>query len=101
MMRLFRRKQVLTEKESDLGNVLLKMGAVSSDQLARAVEMQRRGEQTLLGSILVGSGAIDGETLGKALRLQEKFRTGKTTEAMCEIIDDATQRAGLKLVESK
>ena len=93
----FRKKPILTRKQSDLGNVLLKMGVVTEDQISKAVEVQHQGEQAMLGAILVGAGVIDGETLGKALVLQEKLRTGKETEAMLDIVQDATARVRLKI----
>lgn len=95
LARFFRRK-ILTTKQSDLGNVLLKMNAVTEEQLAHAVEVQHRGEQAMLGAILVGAGAIDASTLGRALELQQKLRTGKEVEAMVDMVSASTAR--LKLV---
>lgn len=58
---------------AELGNMLVKTGRISEEQLARALELQKRGEEKL-GDILVKTGALSSEEelsefIGKQLNI--------------------------------
>ena len=77
----FRRKP----KPYDLGTVLLEMHVVEAPQLIAAVEAQKATPGTLLGEVLCGMGVISSEQLEKALDLQKMLRNGKRLAAHVEM----------------
>lgn len=54
-----------------IGEVLISENAVTAEELAKAMEIQRKNG-ALLGVILMGSGAINGDTLDACLKIQAK-----------------------------
>lgn len=89
----FTTKSRPSKEETDLGNVLLKMGVIDEDLLKKALaEQSRVEEKSLLGSILVRMGVLDEALLDRALKLQKKLRTGNKGDAMIEIVSTRTDR---------
>ena len=63
--------------QTSLGNILIRRGLVTSEQIARAIQRQLMAMPPL-GEILIEMGAIDREQLEEALYEQRKTR-GETT----------------------
>jgi hypothetical protein len=59
---------------TDLGSILVRMGAVTWDELHLAVEKQQWNREDKLGELLVKEGFIDEGTLKEALELQASLR---------------------------
>lgn len=80
-------------KAVDIGNILLKLGWITKDQLEKAVEAQKQNERgTRLGEILVGMGAITRDQLHEALSKQKKMRSGKAVDVMVEMVQKRAER---------
>jgi len=87
----------MTEEQSDIGNVLLQMNAVTEEQLEAAFKRQARGRSALLGALLVADGVIDEAELARALELQRKMREGDEAGAMLDLVETKTKRRHLRL----
>jgi hypothetical protein len=71
----------------DIGNVLVRMGLVTPEQIEHAVQRQAREDRgTRLGEVLVGMGAITRSQLDEALRKQKAMRSGKAVDVMVELV---------------
>ena len=83
-----------TKQETDLGNVLLKMGVIDESTLKAALAEQTDVEKrrSLLGSILVKMGKLDEAVLKKALKIQKQLRTGNKADAMIDIVNSRVDR---------
>jgi hypothetical protein len=86
-------KRFVDDERSNLGNVLLKMGAVTEAELDFAVELQKKRQDALLGELLVETGALTKEKLEQALDYQKDFRNGNAADAMLRIVEGRTERA--------
>jgi hypothetical protein len=79
----------LTLAQTDTGNVLLRMGVCSEEQIkaARAVQATRPPSDTAMriGELLIAAGAITREELKAALRLQKQMRNGQAVTALATI----------------
>ena len=62
---------------TDLGSILVRMGAVTWDQLHIAVEYKQQLPDVKLGELLVREGFLTSEVLKEALELQSNLRTSK------------------------
>lgn len=62
-----------------LGELLLASGAVSPDQLSRALDEVRETINPL-GGVLISMGVIDEQLLKQALDVQTEIRAGKVTK---------------------
>lgn len=63
--------------DTNLGNVLLRIGAVSCSQLQAAVLQQRaQGKGKRLGEVLIARGVLDADLLQHALDIQRHERSG-------------------------
>lgn len=86
-----RRNKFLSDQETDIGNVLLRLGYLDEDQLHLAVRIQKdradipesQGPK-LLGQILVSLGIIGTPELEAALVAQEKLRNGGAADVMVD-----------------
>lgn len=63
----------LKDFPTDLGSILVKMGAITWEQLHLATEKKHRMDMKL-GDVLLAEGMLDAETLKEALDLQEGLR---------------------------
>ena len=103
----FQKKQpAYDEEETNLGEVLMKMGFVTEQQLLEAAKMQTRMPDRRIGEILVCRGALSPEDLSKALDVQEKLRTGREAAAnlaiaRCHIERSRTKTRELQAVSLK
>lgn len=96
---LFSRSQTLTHAETDLGSILLRLGACTDDDLAHAREVQlaHRGDpRPLLGQVMVQQGIITRKVLDDALELQGKMRAPNANQASI-VLDIARRRAGIDM----
>lgn len=84
---------------SNIGNVLLKMGLVTEDQLRHAVDVQNHQEAVKLGRVFVDMGILTEAQLADALEKQRKLRTGQKTEALAEIVEAQAKAATERLQE--
>ena len=91
-MPIFKRKKLVTTEGSNLGNILLKMGAVSEEQLEASAEAQKSSEDVHLGEVLVQAGLISREDLKEALSLQGQMRNGKALDAMFKMVEEKSNR---------
>ena len=79
--------------ETNIGNILLKMGAIDREQLSDAVEAQERSSlDVMLGNLLVASGICTKEQIDMALAAQSGLRSGDKPSAAMAIADIATYR---------
>ena len=69
---------------TSIGNVLLRLGLVSKDQILQAVERQARFNEAILGAMLVEMGIIKPQDVAKAMGLQQELRTA-TSMARAEL----------------
>ncbi|MGE3618448.1 MAG: DUF4388 domain-containing protein, partial [Gemmatimonadales bacterium] len=60
----------IVNRRDRIGDLLLRSGTVSRDQLDRALELQRRARGRRLGEILVSLGALSTEELARVVRFQ-------------------------------
>lgn len=88
-------------KAVDIGNVLLRLGWVTKEQLDKAVEVQRAHERkTRLGEILVTMGAITRDQLSEALSTQKQMRSGHAVDVMLKMVSEKTERLPEMLKQS-
>ncbi len=62
------------EDPSSLGNVLLSIGAVSKDDLRRALDEQAKMGDVILGKVMVNMGLITEEVLDEAIQVQQLMK---------------------------
>lgn len=65
--------EALKDFPTDLGTILVKMGAITWEQLHRATEKKHQADMKL-GDVLIAEGLLDQETLNEALDLQNNLR---------------------------
>jgi hypothetical protein len=81
--------------ETNIGNILIKMGAISEDELSDAVEMQERSSiEVMLGKLLIANEICTREQISMALAAQKGLRSGDKPEAALAIADIASYRKG-------
>lgn len=81
---------------TNLGNVLLKMGIISGEELDRALDVQRDKDQ-LLGACLVFIGALTQDELELALELQEKMRGRRGVDAFLDLVEKRSEKTNQKM----
>ena len=67
-------------KEHTLGDVLLRMGAISADQLDSALALQSKSAEELLGNILIAAKVCTATQVGQAIEAQQKLRSSRLSE---------------------
>ena len=60
----------IVNRRDRLGDILVKSGMISQDQLSEAIEIQSKQRDKRLGEILIASGAIQREGLHQQIRVQ-------------------------------
>lgn len=84
------------DTDSRVGDVLLKMGALTEQQLAEAVARQRAGDPRHLGELVIELGYAEPRDVELALLRQQALRGRLTHEDGIRLLDEAregTQRA--------
>lgn len=76
-----------SDDETSIGNVLLRMKAVTREQLLAAVGRKAAYDDMLLGALLKELGFCTAADVAKALMLQEKMRGGDPAEAALELME--------------
>ncbi len=85
------------DTESRLGDVLLRMGTITDEQLADAVARQRAGDSRALGVLLLELGYAELRHVELALLRQQALRGHLTCEDGLRLLEEAreeTQRVG-------
>jgi hypothetical protein len=78
------KQNAITEcRETSIGTILVRMGAISEDQLQRALMYQARASiDQMLGSVMVHQGFCDPKDVDDALALQHSLRKNPVQHAM-------------------
>ena len=90
------------EAESRLGDVLLRMGTITNEQLADAVARQRAGDARALGVLLLELGYAEARHIELALLRQQALRGHLSCEDGLRLLEEAregTERVGSSLSE--
>lgn len=90
------------DAESRLGDVLLRMGTITNEQLADAVARQRAGDARALGVLLLELGYAELRHVELALLRQQALRGHLTCEDGLRLLEEAreeTQRVGNSFAE--
>lgn len=90
------------DTESRIGDVLLRMGTISNEQLADAVARQRAGDARTLGVLLLELGYAEARHVELALLRQQALRGHLTCEDGLRLLEEAregTERVGNSLAE--
>jgi hypothetical protein len=88
------------EAESRLGDVLLRMGTITNEQLADAVARQRAGDARALGVLLLDLGYAEARHIELALLRQQALRGHFSCEDGLRLLEEAregTERVGSSL----
>lgn len=81
-MNIFKRRKVMPEQDnSSLGNVLLKLGKVSEEQLHSALQQQALDQDRRLGALMQEMGLVRAQDVSDALALQQRMRSTKSVVA--------------------
>lgn len=105
---LRRKKQDSHEKHdpfsdpSSIGNVLLKLGKITNDQLMKAVGQRAQFDEHLLGALLKQLGFVGDSDIAMALKIQAEMRSGREAHAELDVLDAKTaeSRAGAERLRS-
>ena len=81
------KKPVAGEDPTSIGNVLLSIGKISTDQLQDALALQEKLGDALLGTILRESGVLTTDDVTCAMKIQEKLRQGDVLSAELDILE--------------
>lgn len=85
-----------------VGDVLLRMGTISQEQLTEAVQRQKAGDTRLLGTLLVELGFAALSDVELALLRQQALRGNLSHEESLRLLEEAreqAQRAGHSLAD--
>ena len=66
---------------TSIGNVLLKLGKVTQEQLLKAVGQKAQFDEALLGTLLKQLGFVQELDIALALKIQAEMRAGSTLNA--------------------
>ena len=81
------------DNQTTIGSILLAMGAITDEELLRAMDDQEKlREDALLGKILVANGSCTSQQLEIAIAAQETMRSGDASEQALAIADLAISR---------
>lgn len=81
------------EEASRLGELLVMTLAVTEDAVERAVEAQREGDTRNIGEILCEDAELESEDLATAVELQRRMRGGDFFAAVVDGVQLAYERA--------
>lgn len=71
---------------TSIGNVLLKLGKVTQEQLLKAVGQKAQFDEALLGTLLKQLGFVQELDIALALKIQAEMRAGSTLNAELDIL---------------
>lgn len=81
---------------SSIGSILLKIGAITAEQLDKALEHKVQFDEALLGSLLRQSGHVTGKDMALAMKIQHELRQGSTLTAELDVLqrkmDESAER---------
>lgn len=75
------------EDPSSIGNILLKMGVITPDQLQRALGQKIKFDDALLGALLRQMGYAEGKDIEQALKIQTEMRDGSPLTAELDVLE--------------
>jgi hypothetical protein len=85
------------EDPSSIGNILLKMGVITPDQLRKAIGQKIKFDEALLGTLLKQLGYVNGKDIATALKIQNEMREGSALNAELDVLqlkmDESASRA--------
>lgn len=81
------------EDPSSIGNILLSLGRITTDDLYTAVGQQAQFNDALLGSLLCQLGLATGSDIAKAMVIQEKMRSGHAVQAELDVLESKLTEA--------
>lgn len=98
-MSLLRRKRKPTDDPTSIGNLLCAAGLVSSMHISAAVNFQKEHADVLMGEALVRMGALTRDQLELAILQQKALRTTKPRDArkLAELAAQRTRDAAAAL----
>ena len=71
---------------TSIGNVLLKLGKVTQEQLLKAVGQKAQFDEALLGTLLKQMGFVQEMDIALALKVQAEMRAGSVLNAELDIL---------------
>lgn len=74
------------EDPSSIGNVLLKLGKISHEQLLRAIGQRAQFDEMLLGALLKQLGYVSEWDIAQALKIQAEMRQGNPLTAELDVL---------------
>lgn len=74
------------EDPSSIGNILLRMGALTPQQLQAAIGQKNRFDEVLLGSLLQQMGFVACKDVATALKIQGQMRQGSALSAELDVL---------------
>lgn len=96
------------EKKLKIGDILLKEGLITEENLKEAILLQERDEEKILGEILVSQGLLDKAKLNEALSFQRKevpvvtlSQIKLSSEVVKIISEDIARRFNLIAIEKE
>lgn len=87
---------------SSIGNVLLRLGAITDEQLLQAVGQRAQFDEALLGALLKQLGYVKDADIALALKIQSEMRAGATLTAELDVLQskvDESERGAEALAD--
>ena len=78
---------------TSIGRLLLRLGRINSDQLARAIESQAQANDALLGVTLRQLGYVNDMDVALAMKIQAEMRGGRRTHAELDVLQSKVEEA--------
>lgn len=78
--------------DESIGNILVRMGAVTKDQLATAVGHKSYHDEMLLGSVLKQLHLCTDTEVARALTIQAQIRSGARAMAELEVLEARVEK---------
>ena len=84
------------DDHSSIGNVLMRLGKITKDQLLKAVGQKAQFDDHLLGALLKQLGFVGDADIAMAMKIQAEMRCGREAHAELYVLDAkvAESRAG-------
>lgn len=96
---MFRKKKEVAKNNgnpfndpSSIGNILMKLGKLTRDQLCGALCRHAQLNDALLGALLREMGYVTADDVIQAIRIQEKIRNGDEISAELDVLQCAMDR---------